>query len=174
MAASYLPSDLYRKLFERDSSTVTLCPRALYSSELTQQIKNLKLPDGSNAPPALLASLYLLNDDMKSAHTIAEPMYDKDIYDCDYQHGLVHIRDGDYWNAQWWFRRITRTTGPLLMKNYPAATSVEAAGTIAEEFVNECERVGKGSSKGHVLEKQLYMQMKEAAEWSIQEFVVKK
>ncbi|QRV75405.1 hypothetical protein RhiJN_03420 [Ceratobasidium sp. AG-Ba] len=174
MAAALLPSDLYRKLFERDPTTVPLSPKRVYDSELTAQIKHLKLPDGSTPPDPLLASLYLLNDDIKSAHSIAEPMYDKGIYDCDYQHGLVHIRDADWWNAQWWFRRIARTNAPLLIKNYPEASSADAAGRAAENFIKECERVGNGTSSDHKLESNLYMQMKEAAEWSAQVFVTNK
>jgi hypothetical protein len=71
-----------------------------------------------------------------------------------------------------------RSSGPLLVKNFSSKTgeaiSIEAAGRAAKEFVDECEGVGTGISVGHKLERELYMQMKATAEWSIQEFVVKK
>ncbi|KAG9084741.1 hypothetical protein FRC07_013564, partial [Ceratobasidium sp. 392] len=73
MAATYLPADIYHKLFERDPTSVRLCPETIYSPDLTPQIKSLKLPDNSDAPHPLIASLHLLNDDIKSAHSIAEP-----------------------------------------------------------------------------------------------------
>jgi hypothetical protein len=76
MAATYLPSELFHSLFKRDILSVLLCPRSVYDPALTAQIANLKLTDGSDAPRPLLTSLYLLNDDIKSAHSIAEHMYD--------------------------------------------------------------------------------------------------
>ncbi|KAG9097906.1 hypothetical protein FRC06_007045 [Ceratobasidium sp. 370] len=102
MAATYLPPDLFHGLFERDPLGIRLCPQEIYDPDLTAQIANLKLADGSDAPRSLIASLYLLNDDVKAGHSLAENMYDSGIYEADYQHGLSHIRDADYGNSRWW------------------------------------------------------------------------
>ncbi|KAG9084887.1 hypothetical protein FS749_004884 [Ceratobasidium sp. UAMH 11750] len=51
---------------------------------------------------------------------------------------------------------------------------MKQTGQAASEFVDACQQVGQGTSPGHALEQELYRQMKVIAEWSIQEFVVKK
>ncbi|KAG8737152.1 hypothetical protein FRC11_002187, partial [Ceratobasidium sp. 423] len=73
MSATYLPPEMYQKLFERNTPT-PLRPKSSCFPELTPQISNLKLAEKS-APPQVLTTLHLLNDDIKSAHDIAEPFY---------------------------------------------------------------------------------------------------
>ncbi|KAG8708145.1 hypothetical protein FRC09_001419 [Ceratobasidium sp. 395] len=178
MAATYLPPHLFHKLFERDPLAIRLRPQNIYDPDLTAEIAGFRLPDGSEPPRPLLASLHLLNDDLKATHPIVEGLYYSGVYDADYQHGLTHIRDGDYGNARWWFRRLTHSEHALLPIAFASksgeAISMKQAGQVAKEFVDACQEVGQGISPENVLEKELYKQMKAAAEWAIEVFVVKK
>ncbi|KAG8708146.1 hypothetical protein FRC09_001420 [Ceratobasidium sp. 395] len=178
MAAKYLPPDLFYRLFECSPLEMKLCPQEAYDPNLTVQIANLKLVDGSDAPRPLIASLHLLNDDVKAAHSIAENMYDNGIYEADYQHGISHIRDADYGNSRRWFRRLTRMAHPVLSETFlskPAEAAVmKEAGQAAKLFVDVCQQVDQGTSPEYRLEQELYRQMKATAEWSIQEYVAKK
>ncbi|KAF8699336.1 hypothetical protein RHS03_07216, partial [Rhizoctonia solani] len=162
MSATYLPPVMYQKLFERDDPT-PLRPKSVRFPELTPQISSLKLA-GKRAPEQVLTTLHLLNDDIKAAHDIAEPCYD--------QHGIVHIRDGDYGNARWWFRQLS---DPLLVKNFAKNASenlsMSEARQRARYFVGECEEIGTGTSDDQRLERKLCDQLKNLADWSIREFV---
>ncbi|KAH7341388.1 hypothetical protein B0J17DRAFT_646335 [Rhizoctonia solani] len=170
MSSTYLSSELYQKLFERDTPT-PLRPKSSRFPELTSQISNLKLA-GKSAPPQVLTTLHLLNDDIKSAHDIAEPFYYQGVHICDYQHGIVHIRDGDYSNARWWFGQLSH---PLLAKNFAQnaneSLSMSEARERAHSFITECQKVGTGTSEGQRLEQGLYQQLKSLADWSIRKFV---
>ncbi|CAE6341150.1 unnamed protein product [Rhizoctonia solani] len=170
MSITYLPPEMYQKLFERSTPT-PLRPKSSYFPELTPQISNLKLA-GKSAPPQVLTTLHLLNDDIKSAHDIAEPFYYQGEHTCDYQHGIVHIRDGDYGNAMWWFGQLSH---PLLAKNFAQSKEenlpMNKARQRARNFIAECERVGTGTSDDQRLEEKLYHQLKSLADWTIREFV---
>ncbi|KAL5634571.1 hypothetical protein ACGC1H_002572 [Rhizoctonia solani] len=73
MSTTHLPPEVFQKLFERSTPT-PLRPKSSCFPELTSQISNLKLA-GKGAPPQVITTLHLLNDDIKSAHDIAEPFY---------------------------------------------------------------------------------------------------
>ncbi|KAF8599597.1 hypothetical protein BDV93DRAFT_609179 [Ceratobasidium sp. AG-I] len=177
MASELLPPDIFKTLFERETPP-PLRPTSVYAPDLTSRIANLEI-NGVGAPVPVQASLYLLNDDIKSAYAIAEPYYDQGIYTCDYPHAMLHIRDGDYGNSRWWFRRLTGNSHPMLVTNFSPSPegskelTVEQAGRLAKKMVDECQEVGTGTSDGLRLEKELYRHMKAVAEWSIQEFVIK-
>jgi len=175
MASELLPPDIYQALFERDPPP-RLRPTGVYSPGLTSRIASLKI-NGADAPDPVLSSLHLLNDDIELAHKIAEPYYSRGVDICDYPHALVHVKEGDYGNARWWFGRITSRSHPLLVENFSPeggkCLTVEEAGRLAKKMVDGCQKVGAGTSKGMGLEKELYRQTKATAEWSIQEYVVK-
>ncbi|KDN48549.1 hypothetical protein RSAG8_02536, partial [Rhizoctonia solani AG-8 WAC10335] len=99
-------------------------------------------------------------------------MSEQGVHICDYQHGIVHIRDGDYSNARWWFGQLSH---PLLAKNFGQGAneklSAGEARVRALSFITECQKVGTGTSDGQRLEEELYQQLKSLADWSIREFV---
>lgn len=55
------------------------------------------------AAAACWAGLHLLINDVEGAHKIAQDLFTPE---GSYWHGVVHRRDGDYWNAKYWFRRV--------------------------------------------------------------------
>lgn len=60
--------------------------------------------DHSDAPPMTRAALHLLNDDLDTAHRIAQAAEGDPM--ADYLHGLIHRREGDRFNAGYWMRRV--------------------------------------------------------------------
>jgi hypothetical protein len=63
------------------------------------------LPAGPTARRATLRALILLwHDHWDAAHAMVQDLPDADAA---YVHGIVHRREPDYWNAKYWFRRVT-------------------------------------------------------------------
>lgn len=83
-----------------------------------------RLVDGDLAalPPSVRAGLHLWNDALGEAHTLVQGMADADGA---YWHGIMHRREGDLENADYWFRRVG--THPI----FPAVRT--AALNIARE-----------------------------------------
>lgn len=70
-----------------------LSPLSIYDPSLTSQI------DALNSDPAYLrAALHLANDDIDRAHELAQG--DEGNETSDYLHGMLHRREGDYWNSK--------------------------------------------------------------------------
>lgn len=70
-----------------------LSPSSIYDSSLTSQI------DALNSDPVYLrAALHLANDDIDRAHELAQG--DEGEETSDYLHGMLHRREGDYWNSK--------------------------------------------------------------------------
>jgi hypothetical protein len=59
----------------------------------------LRTPD---AQPLELALLWLLVDDLDRSHVLCQDYADGLGA---YIHGVVHRREGDFWNSKYWFRR---------------------------------------------------------------------
>ena len=52
--------------------------------------------------PCLVAAAYVYADDLVAAH---KKIYDmEDNHEAAYWHGIIHRREGDFWNANYWFR----------------------------------------------------------------------
>jgi hypothetical protein len=56
-----------------------------------------------HARQALCAGLYLYVDQLERSHRLSQQMED-DATGC-YWHGIMHRREGDFGNSQYWFRR---------------------------------------------------------------------
>jgi len=98
-----------------------LTPKKAYNGELTEEIDSL------SAPEIVKAGLHLLNDDLESAHVIAQAMEGDS--SADYWHAIVHRREGDYGNARYWFARV----GP-----HPVLTETYGNALGADRFVESC------------------------------------
>ncbi len=62
------------------------------------------LKDHPGLSPACVAGLWLLAGDLDRSHTISQGI---DSSDGSYWHGIMHRREGDYFNAKYWMRRTS-------------------------------------------------------------------
>lgn len=84
-------------------------------------------------PPAAEAGLWLLAGDLNASHDISQQGGSPE---ADLWHAVMHRREGDYWNAKYWFRRAAR---------HPVLQAL-AAGDYgaAEHFVDRCQQAVEG------------------------------
>lgn len=57
---------------------------------------------------ALLAGLWLLQDELDRSHSHSQQIEGADGHYGDYWHAIMHRREPDYGNSQYWFRRVGR------------------------------------------------------------------
>lgn len=85
-----------------------------------------------NDHPELQAGLWLYVDDLERSHTISQNIHTPA---GSYWHGIMHRREGDFWNSKYWFRKA----GDLGLGLDPSALTdkVEAArGTNTDELLD--------------------------------------
>ena len=110
------------------AATARLMPDKPSDPALTETIDALDVCD------AVKAGLHLLNDDLARSHVLAQSLQGDPTGD--YWHAIIHRREGDWGNAQYWFRRVA--SHPVLAEVYgadPAAPST---------FVDRCRSIGRG------------------------------
>jgi hypothetical protein len=120
MKAHLSVDDILDRLRARE--TWPLRAEAVFDREMAASISALDAPD------AVKAGLHLLNDDLGSAHELAQAHEgDKT---CDYWHSIVHRREGDFENAKYWLRQVGR---------HPVLSRVHDGGPPAAiRFVDLC------------------------------------
>ncbi len=74
----------------------------LYSISLDQYFDHTTIID-EMAARACQAGLYLHFDLLEDAHRISQSI---DTASGSYWHGIMHRREGDYWNSKYWFRQV--------------------------------------------------------------------
>ena len=79
-----------------------LVPRGPWSPELQREIDRLEAGKDS-ASLAVKSGLLLWNDDLDGCHKIAQELSDE--FGA-YLHGVMHRREPDYGNSNYWFRRV--------------------------------------------------------------------
>lgn len=71
----------------------------------------------STLTPIQKAALHLRNDDLESCHALVQ---DSESPDASYLHGILHRREKDFDNAEYWFRRIGKhPVAAALTKKFP-------------------------------------------------------
>lgn len=89
--------------------------------------------------PRLAAGLWLYVDDLERSHTISQGMEDST---GSFWHGIMHRREGDFWNSHYWFRRVGQ---------HPAMAAID--GYEPHAFIDEVER-RHGESPPELVERQ--------------------
>jgi len=79
-----------------------LAPKAARSPELSKRIRALSLADGG-APLALRSALLLWNGELDASHELSQDIHTPT---GSLLHGIMHRMEGDYGNAEYWFRRV--------------------------------------------------------------------
>ncbi len=88
----------------KNPPALTLKPRkeTLSTRELNAIVESLKIPERSRT--VISGLLFLWHDHWKEAHAAAHE-HEGDA-DYDLLHALVHRREGDYWNSEYWLREV--------------------------------------------------------------------
>lgn len=140
-----------------------LCPAQVWDAELSREIQNA--PDLSDG---VRAGLLLWNDDLDASHSISQGI---NTPTGSFWHAIMHRREGDYSNAEYWCRRIGMH--PAFEAIYQASLvilesedgafgfSVEnklklVRTWLPESFVYDCQRHNRGlNTKPWILEMQV-------------------
>lgn len=144
-----MAQNLVKSLLERESTRIPLLPEAPCSLEFKHQIVAI---DNEH----LKAALHLLNDDIHECHEISQA-HDGDP-EFDLLHSILHRREGDFWNSQWW---IGRLKSPLLTELYGGKNLTEAKRN-AKSFVKRVENWrdnGKDTAEGRDLQDFQYLEL---------------
>ena len=109
-----------------------LNPVQPFDAHLSRTIRN------GNLPGLLTCGLLVWNDDIPAAHPIAQEI---DNTDGNYWHAIIHRRQGDYWNAKYWFRQIGNHPVQAELASLPEAKPFLKKGAfVAGLMVDACER----------------------------------
>ena len=94
------------------------------------------------------SALWLLAGELDRSHTLSQSI---ETPDGSYWHGIMHRREGDFWNSKYWFRRVGRhpVLGQLAERIAAERTQFEERGmacrglvdrnTVAEAIVDLCQ-----------------------------------
>lgn len=104
-----------------------LVPNGVYDDALTEEI------EATPQPSTLKAGLYLLNDDLATAHALVQRMEGDPM--ADYWHAIIHRREGDYSNSRYWFGHVAGE--PILTQIYGPDPNAPNA------FVERCRAAGR-------------------------------
>lgn len=75
------------------------------------------------APPEILAGLWLYVDDLEHSHTIAQSL---DTPTGSWWHAIIHRREGDFWNSKYWYRRVGAHPAMQSLKGFDPTSFVDA------------------------------------------------
>ncbi|KAE8215671.1 hypothetical protein CF327_g1059 [Tilletia walkeri] len=130
-----LPAPL-QILIERKSVPLCLPPGSpCYDPTISTQIDRF-----ASSSDRLRAALHLLNDDVARAHAIAQ--LHEDEMTCNLVHCILHRREQDFSNSNWWCRKIDH---PLLKIIHGGSTLAEAQNRACR-FTDDCQAATRGAS----------------------------
>jgi hypothetical protein len=98
-------SEVLAPLFEElplDAAMCELTPQHPYRGEAYGLVSDLVADDPIAAHPELVAGLWLYVDDLHRSHEVSQGIYTPvgSVW-----HGIMHRREGDYWNSKYWFQK---------------------------------------------------------------------
>ncbi|HPF39004.1 MAG TPA: hypothetical protein P5081_17005 [Phycisphaerae bacterium] len=72
--------------------------------------------------PELVAAVWLYVDELDKSHAISQGI---DTPTGAFLHGIMHRREGDYWNSHYWFRRVGRHPAMAMIEGYDAHVFID-------------------------------------------------
>lgn len=91
------------------------------------------MPGGGSGRASLVAASLLYHDHHNEAHDMVQDMTDPD---GSLVHALVHRREPDYWNANYWYRQVgDHELYRLLARRLGSMRPAGAAGAVADRLV---------------------------------------
>jgi len=130
--------DIAAKL-NRRTALPLLNPVELFDTNLSRTIRN------ANLPGLVTCGLLVWNDDIAAAHPIAQEM---DNIHGNYWHAMIHRREGDYWNAKYWFRLVGNHPVQVELTRMAEARSFLKKGVFMPGLmVDACERANERANE---------------------------
>ena len=86
------------KLIPLSEAMPTLCPKSQNLTDSANEVRKL----AANQLPLIQAGLLLYIDDLDGSHERSQSIESDE---GSYWHGIMHRREGDFWNSKYWFRR---------------------------------------------------------------------
>lgn len=74
-------------------------------------------------------------DDLDGAHSALQSLEGQPF--ADYLHGIIHRREGDFWNANYWFRRASEIGSKMTIDPEALTKRVESGRSVTEELRKE-------------------------------------
>ncbi len=120
-AFSDLPADLAELIRQAPLPGLGATPKCKSTFQRIETLlENNKQLRGSLAE----AGLWLLAGELDRSHEISQKW---ETSDGSYWHGIMHRREGDFWNAKYWFRNVGRHPVLEQLANYLGSSPEEAA-----------------------------------------------
>lgn len=125
---------------EQRTTLQPLSPLYSWDEQLETKIESLKQEATSTPMITLIAALHLRNDSLALSHSYAQQI-EHDPTGA-YWHGIMHRMEGDYWNANYWFRQagnhpVMKQIKPIvaqwLQQNWHGKLADSASAHILEE-----------------------------------------
>lgn len=133
-----LPSEIAAAaapLFERlpvERAMAQLVVKRDAGDELAALVKKIVAAPALASRPLLCAGLWLYVDDLDRSHAISQGIENPA---GSFWHGIMHRREGDFWNSHYWFRRVGK---------HPAMKQIEGYGD-GHAFIDAVEAAhGRG------------------------------
>lgn len=105
-------------LLPLERAMASLAPRSPLEGEATVMVSS------TQAPPEVLAGLWLYVDDLDRSHAISQGI---DTPSGSFWHAIMHRREGDFSNSKYWLRMVG---------SHPV---IEAIGYDPYDFVDACQ-----------------------------------
>lgn len=151
---STLPTEV-ESLLSRPSSPPLIALKP-FNTSLTSIINSLS----STHSASTISSLHLLNDDLSSAHSVAQA--NEVSMTCNLVHATLHRREKDFWNSKWWLQQIT----------HPILEEIHGGRKGACQFVDQVEALVEGKGISTICGSKKLDQMKEI-QWREMEGLVR-
>jgi len=123
-----------------------LCPTQIWKPEISAQISNTSeeelfgsettCAEAGEMRLAVRAGLLLLNDDLSTSHDLAQQI---ETSTGSFWHAIMHRREGDFSNANYWFLRTGNHPAFADIDNKSASTPRDNNDASAQEFAIQIE-----------------------------------
>lgn len=85
-----------------DAAMPSLLPKQAASPDAVAVVKQLVAAEPLRRNAAAQSALWLYVDDLDRSHRISQDLHDST---GSYLHGIMHRREGDFWNSHYWMRQ---------------------------------------------------------------------
>ena len=116
------------KAYPMDRMLASLVPTGPVSADAVRMVHEIAGDPAIASNPAIPAGLWLYVDELDRSHQISQQLKDST---GSFWHGIMHRREGDFWNAKYWFDRAGSHPAMSTIAGYDAFRFVDAVEAFA-------------------------------------------